>query len=108
MKNPFAFVIFGATGDLAHNKLIPALFSLYKDKELPETFFIIGFARRPLDDKAFASLFHQFANDPQWEGFTAYLSYHQSDFSDEQGYTTLAKKLDDIAKKLTEPLMHIF
>ena len=42
---PFSLVIFGASGDLTHRKLIPALWSLYAARTLPEPFAIIGTAR---------------------------------------------------------------
>lgn len=108
MQQPFAFTIFGATGDLAHNKLIPALFSLYKDKQFPEKFFIIGFARRDLTDKTFAQLFDEYASDPQWAEFSKHFLYHRGEFQEEEGYVSLAEKLDTIAKELHIPLMHIF
>ncbi len=50
---PFGIVIFGASGDLAHRKLIPALYDLYHDKLLPEEFFIVGSARTRWNDKIF-------------------------------------------------------
>jgi glucose-6-phosphate 1-dehydrogenase len=46
-------VIFGASGDLAHRKLFPALFDLYHAGHLPESFFVIGFARSDWNDDAF-------------------------------------------------------
>jgi len=49
-QTPFVMVIFGATGDLTRSKLLPALYSLYKKKQLPEKFYIVGFARRPFTD----------------------------------------------------------
>jgi len=39
-------VIFGASGDLTARKLIPALYHLFKEKQMPATFRVIGFARR--------------------------------------------------------------
>mgnify|MGYP000016456558 CR=1 FL=1 len=45
LRNPV--VIFGATGDLTRRKLVPALFSLAQEGQLPADFNIIGFARRP-------------------------------------------------------------
>src|SRR5205823_15083221 len=55
---PCSIVIFGASGDLTARKLIPALFHLYLDKQLPNPFRIIGFARREKTDQEFrAELF---------------------------------------------------
>ena len=45
-----AFVIFGATGDLTRRKLLPALYQLAKEQNLPGKIKIIGFARRPWSD----------------------------------------------------------
>src|SRR3954462_612623 len=46
-------VIFGATGDLTMRKLIPALYNLAADGELPPAVSIVGFARRPKTGKDF-------------------------------------------------------
>ena len=43
-------VIFGASGDLTARKLIPALYHLFKEKQMPATFRVIGFARREKTD----------------------------------------------------------
>src|SRR5436853_2443203 len=48
--DPAAMVIFGITGDLAHRKLLPALYNLYLARQLPGGFSVVGFARRPLSD----------------------------------------------------------
>jgi len=44
--DPCSIVIFGASGDLTARKLIPAFYHLYKEKQMPPAFRIIGFARR--------------------------------------------------------------
>ncbi|MDB4300377.1 hypothetical protein N9925_00240 [bacterium] len=46
-------VIFGATGDLTHRKLVPALYNLAVDGELPPGVKILGFARRDWTDDFF-------------------------------------------------------
>ncbi|MCX7805480.1 MAG: glucose-6-phosphate dehydrogenase [Planctomycetota bacterium] len=51
--DPFALVIFGASGDLARRKLIPAIFSLFRGGLLPDDFDIVGFARTPMTDAEF-------------------------------------------------------
>ena len=53
VPEPAAMVIFGASGDLAHRKLLPALYSLTRDRLLPARFAIVGFARRAVSDEAF-------------------------------------------------------
>jgi glucose-6-phosphate 1-dehydrogenase len=50
-----AFVVFGATGDLAHRKLFPALASLAVKDQLPRPFVVIGVARTLMSDEDFAT-----------------------------------------------------
>src|SRR5262249_30272519 len=47
---PCAMVIFGASGDLTKRKLLPALYSLARDRLLPRGFAVVGFARRDLPE----------------------------------------------------------
>ena len=51
--NGVIFVIFGASGDLAIRKLIPAIFELYKGKYLPENFAVLGISRSKFSDDEF-------------------------------------------------------
>ena len=44
---------FGASGDLTHRKLVPALFELFKQRRLPSEFAVLGCARRPWTDEIF-------------------------------------------------------
>src|SRR5256712_7986393 len=50
---PFTLVLFGATGDLAGRKLLPALAGLLTNRYLPREFAIIGIGRRAKTDQAF-------------------------------------------------------
>ena len=45
--------IFGVTGDLAHRKLLPALYNLAHEGALPERFNLVGVARREMPDDEF-------------------------------------------------------
>ena len=47
VPQPCTVVIFGATGDLTHRKLVPALYNIAADGELPPAVAVVGFARRP-------------------------------------------------------------
>jgi glucose-6-phosphate 1-dehydrogenase len=53
--DPCALVIFGASGDLTHKKLMPALYALMLRRLLPPRFVIVGVARTEADDDAFRS-----------------------------------------------------
>ena len=78
---PQCLVIFGATGDLTHRKLVPALFELFRQRRLPSEFSILGCARRPWADKEFRekmckSLSEEIKRDPQdWKEFSTRLFY---------------------------------
>ena len=44
--DPCILVIFGATGDLTARKLLPAIYNLAREGQLPSQFALVGFARR--------------------------------------------------------------
>ncbi len=84
MGDSTTLVIFGASGDLARHKLIPALFSLYRKGRLPQGFRILGMARTPSSDDAFRKGFERdlasAAQDPvAWADFASLLTYHTGD-----------------------------
>lgn len=56
VEEPFLIVVFGASGDLAHRKLIPALYHLASEQLLPEEFTLLGFARTEYSDEEFRQL----------------------------------------------------
>ncbi len=99
---PQAIVIFGASGDLARRKLLPALFHLFVEGLLPGDFAVVGYARTPMDDGAFRELacraVTEFgrcrAEGPAWEAFQAHLSYVTGDFADAGAMDHLADHLD--------------
>ncbi len=50
---PLILAIFGASGDLAHRKLLPAIFDLFKRDYLSDHFVVLGISRSQLSDDAF-------------------------------------------------------
>ena len=52
----FDLVIFGATGDLAQRKLLPALFHRDEHGQIPDGACIIGTSRRAMSTRNFATL----------------------------------------------------
>ena len=54
--HPTALVIFGATGDLARRKLLPARYNLAHEGALPERFALVGNARSEMADEAFRAM----------------------------------------------------
>src|SRR2546421_10710255 len=106
VPQPCSVVIFGATGDLTMRKLLPALYNLAADGELPPAVAVIGFARREKSDDEFRremeeavrKFSRQTVRDEIWKTFSQSIFYHQSDFSDEAGFKSLAQRLDKIDK----------
>ncbi|MCP5542403.1 MAG: glucose-6-phosphate dehydrogenase [Akkermansiaceae bacterium] len=104
MAEPCTVVIFGATGDLTHRKLIPALYNLAVDGELPTGVKIVGFARREKSDEEFreglakvnAQVSRSGVDERVWGPFIENVHYHQSEFKDADGYQRLAERLDEI------------
>ncbi len=96
----FDIVIFGATGDLAMRKLIPALFHRDEQGQIPEGSRIIGTSRRAMTDaefKAFATKsladYVPKAEADDIERFVSRLSYIAAEASKEDGWPLLDQAL---------------
>src|SRR5205085_8905530 len=106
VPQPCTIVIFGATGDLTHRNLVPALYNPPADGDLPPSVATVGFARRKKTDEEFRrdleeatrKFSRQPVRDEIWNTFAQSIFYHQSEFSDTAGYKSLAKRLDEIDK----------
>ncbi len=103
---PCVIVIFGATGDLTHRKLIPALYNLAADGHLPENTALVGFARRPLNDQQFqtdiAETAAQYARRPFRPPAVAAFAdarYVQASFDDPSGYQELKRVCAELDRR---------
>jgi glucose-6-phosphate 1-dehydrogenase len=114
---PFSLVIFGASGDLTNRKLIPALWSLYAARTLPEPFLIIGTARTEMSDEAFRAKMRegvrQFArlkipNDNVWSRFASSLVYVPGDPTEAALYGRLRQTLDDAERRRGGPANRLY
>ncbi len=99
---PCSIVIFGASGDLTARKLIPALYHLFCEKQLPNPFRIIGFARREKSDASWRDELKvdlqkysrtKTVEAAQWNAFAENVFYCQGEFSDAQAYRKLGDQL---------------
>jgi len=99
---PCSIVIFGASGDLTARKLIPALYHLFTEKQLPDPVRIIGFARREKSSEAWRAELkagvEAFSRTKRvdgrlWEAFATCIEYCQGEFSDAQAYAKLAGQI---------------
>lgn len=101
---PCAVIIFGATGDLTHRKLVPALYNLAAEGALPPAVSVVGFARREKTDEIFREELEEAArkfsrqkiNDELWSSFASSVFYHRSEFDNLEGYEALSKRLDEL------------
>ena len=107
-------VLFGAAGDLAHRKLLPALYDLHREGHLPADVDVIGVDLEEMDDGAFwefacgaadslGRFFPKDADKENWEAFQDRLAYVQGDVTDAVTYERLAKRLDELVPDGQEP-----
>jgi glucose-6-phosphate 1-dehydrogenase len=105
---PCTIVIFGASGDLAHRKLVPALYNLALDGSLPSPFGLVGFSRTPYtDDELSAELKEGTAEFSRrkpldaaiWSKFERGVSYCAGNFDDAASYKKLASCIEASEKR---------
>jgi len=115
---PVSIIIFGATGDLVWRKLVPALYNLYLDNQLPEKFSIFSMNRKTvtLDDwRSHMRIgIDQFSRrgkteSVQWEKFATHLFLSPpGDFDDSITYKNLANAVNEQDKTWNEKAIRIF
>jgi glucose-6-phosphate 1-dehydrogenase len=103
---PAALVVFGASGDLVHRKLLPSIFELYSRKILNASFYLIGCGRTRLTDE-------QFRNDAAdairkamggvstdaLNRFITVLYYISGDYNDRSFYKNIAAKMKELDRR---------
>ncbi|HQS01607.1 MAG: glucose-6-phosphate dehydrogenase [Halothiobacillus sp. 24-54-40] len=98
-QEPVTIVIFGATGNLAHKKLLPALLQLEKAGDLAAGTRIIGFGRRDWTDEHWRDEVQVLLSDdesqqsPELARLLARLGFHNGDYESEVSFTSLAARL---------------
>jgi glucose-6-phosphate 1-dehydrogenase len=100
-SDPCSIVVLGASGDLASRKLMPALFSLYRNGGLPKPFLILGCGRTPWTDAEFRGRMAEAvrAGDGDaslWPRFSENLYYRRLDYQDARSVADLARGLKDL------------
>ena len=103
---PCVVVIFGASGDLAKRKLVPALYRLAYERRLPPGFAILGVSRTKLSDDEFRAKMKEsvqayLENSPfdesLWNDFARGLFYEAGDIGDAASFVELGKRLELVA-----------
>jgi len=113
----FSLVIFGASGDLTHRKLVPALWTLFASRTLPEPFTILCTARTPMSDDAFRAKLKEgvkeFArfklpNDQVWQRFAANVFYLPGDPTAPEFYGVLRQRLEELERARGGPRSRLY
>jgi len=100
---PCTFIIFGATGNLARNKLLPALYHLEMEGRLPPQMVIVGFGRRGWGDEEYRQEVTEYLeplardglNREVFERFASRLCYFQGDLHDAYSYRELSRCIEE-------------
>jgi glucose-6-phosphate 1-dehydrogenase len=117
VPDPSTLVLFGATGDLAHRKVIPALYQLWRTNLLPHDFVILAIGRRDYDDETLRSEFRasleKFSrgrplDEAAWRGFAGRIRYQRCNFDAPPAYDTLVTTLDEIDKERNSQGNHLY
>lgn len=118
IPKPASFIIFGASGDLTHRKLIPSLFFLYQKALLSEHFYVLGCARTEMDDEGFRASFtdkikpnKQSASKSSINLIKSFLSrcfYISGDYNSVDLYIKIKKRIEELDKKFQKEKNHIF
>jgi glucose-6-phosphate 1-dehydrogenase len=105
VAEPCTVVLFGASGDLAKRKVIPAMYDLATHNGLGPRYAILGFARTPMAEDAFRDALADAAESisevgpiepKQWDEFASNLYYCPGDYADPAAYAKLAKRLAEL------------
>jgi glucose-6-phosphate 1-dehydrogenase len=106
VREPVTVVLFGASGDLAKRKVIPAMYDLAQHKSLGPRYAIVGFARTPMSDENFRNTAGEAAKsisevgpiDPKgWGEFASHLYYQAGEYGNLEDFKKLAKRLADLS-----------
>ena len=97
------FVLFGASGDLSQRLIVPALFNLYLDKQLPQQFTLWGIGQKPWQAGDLAAHFRHGITEysrrgappeAEWDSFAANIRYQRADLTDASSFAHIKELLD--------------
>ena len=95
-------IIFGASGDLTKRKLIPSLYHLYAQKQLPDDFAVLGISRSQIADQVYRQRlaeFHGTYDHRTWQQFARHLYYQSADSTEAKGYSVIKSRMAELANK---------
>lgn len=115
IQEPFNFILFGASGDLAKLKLFPSLYELALQKRFPETFNIIGYARSEISDEELRRRFREsveehseIVDDAILNELLEHIYYVRGQYDQAEDYHKLAERIEEINGGKKFPTMGYF
>ena len=117
VPDPSVLVLFGATGDLAHRKVVPALYHLWRTNLLPHEFVLLATGRREYDDdtlraeyRASLEMYSRVLplDDAAWRSFASRIRYRRCDFNDPAGFDRLVVTLEEIDREQNSRGNHLY
>ncbi len=113
---PCSIVIFGASGDLTRRMLLPALYNLSLDEQLPTQCAIVGFARTEWSDGEFReharAAVSEFSRRPidssAWNRFAQSLFYVAGEYDQAAGHARLTERLEKLEQERVLPGNHLY
>jgi glucose-6-phosphate 1-dehydrogenase len=113
---PTTLTIFGATGDLGHRKLLPAIYNLAHEGALPERFNLIGAARREVSTEAFRedarNSIRSYSRRPPDEQvldkLLEHIQYISCPFDDPEGYELVRSAIEKLDAEGDAPLNRVY
>ncbi|MGH9204950.1 MAG: glucose-6-phosphate dehydrogenase, partial [Acidimicrobiales bacterium] len=116
IAGPSAMVIFGVTGDLAHKKVVPAVYDLANRGLLPPTFALVGFARRDWHHDDFSQVVYQAVKEHSrtpfrqviWDRLAEGCRFVRGAFDDDDAFARLAECLEKLDAERGTARNHAF
>jgi len=114
---PVVFAIFGGSGDLTWRKLVPSLYDLFRDSNMPDQFSIIAIDIKDFDTDKLRTRYREgiekFSrnrelNKTDWSEFARHIYYEKGDFNHPDTYSALKSQCDSLEKEWNLPPQLIF
>jgi glucose-6-phosphate 1-dehydrogenase len=110
-----SIIIFGASGDLTHRKLIPALFNQYMKNRLPDKFYIVGTSRSKYSHDEFRETLRKGVLDlagmecpkKEWQEFSKRVFYLDGNANELQDYRKIDSFLQEIEASTANRLYYL-
>ncbi|HYE99267.1 MAG TPA: glucose-6-phosphate dehydrogenase, partial [Planctomycetota bacterium] len=106
--DPCVLVLFGATGDLTHRKIVPALYNIARQGELPARFAVVGTSTSIGDAGGFRAQLRASVDkhsrvkpidEPAWSSFAARIEAQRGDVNNPAAYDALREKVLDVERR---------